>query len=61
MKMSRRGIVTSGRRPARPDGMYYRESRRRRVGRGGAGRGAGAVGLFLFAVVLGVAAYMYFF
>ena len=40
--------------------MYYRETRRRRIGRGGR-RGMGAVGLFLLVVVVGVAAYVYFF
>jgi hypothetical protein len=29
--------ITSGRRPIRPDGMYYRNSRRRSVGRGSGG------------------------
>jgi len=45
--------ITSGRRPIRPDGGYYRESRRRRVGgRGGILR---LRGRFNWAVLLGAA------
>jgi len=53
--------ITSGRRPVRPDGSHYRESRRRRLSGGGGGGGRRLrVGITWVALAAGVIAVVLF-
>ncbi len=58
MKMSRSGILTSGRRPSRPDGMYYRDARKLRSG-GGRRRGKSGMIVAVLLVLIAVVAYVW--
>lgn len=59
MKMTRTSIVTSGRRPARPDANHYRAMRKR--GGGGRRRGKSSVLVVVLAILIGVVAYFWVF
>lgn len=62
MKMSRSGILTSGRRPSRPDGMYYRQARKIRGGGGGRRRrGKSGMIVAVLLVLIAVVAYVWVF